>query len=173
MTELIQFLMKNFYIVLFVLFILSRLMGKSGGKRSEPRMPNYGGDVSSHSEAPPKARERVPQVSNHRDTQNAAPQTVYRSRLESLPPEPEGGLEGPESDPYAEEPRSKRKSGSGGSNASPAKPRPSFASLGAGTSRPEVPAPESRKGLSKRELQNAFIWSEVLGPPKAKRTYRK
>jgi len=29
------------------------------------------------------------------------------------------------------------------------------------------------KGLAKDDLRKAFIWSEVLGPPKAKRPYRR
>lgn len=170
MTELIQFLMKNFYIVLFVLFILSRFMGKSsGGKRNEQRMPNFGGDETAHTEAPAEVRARVQQVPNHRDKQSAAQQTVYRSRLETSESQPEGGFGVPEADPYAAE--TQRRSSSRSAPAS--KSRPSFASLGGGASRSEMPAPDADKGLSKHELRNAFIWSEVLGPPKSKRTYRK
>lgn len=177
MEEFIQFILKNFYIVLFVLFILSRLMGKSGGKRGEPRIPNFGGEEPSRSEAPPKERERAQQqMPDHRGAPSTAQQTVYRSRLETSTPDPEGGFEVEEHDPYADEAYNRRRSGSKSSAPAPsAKPRPSFASLGAGavTARPEVPAPEAGKELSKRELRNAFIWSEVLGPPKAKRNTHK
>ncbi|RIX54124.1 hypothetical protein D3P08_07725 [Paenibacillus nanensis] len=173
MEELIQFLMKNFYFVLFALFILSRFLGKSKGKENEPRMPSFGGEEQEHSGRPDKTQARVRQETAHRGNQSAPQQTVYRSSLESARPEPEGGFASPELDPYADKAGQKRQKGAGGA-ANPAdKRRPSFASLGSEASRSEVPVPEAGKRLTKQELRNAFIWSEVLGPPKAKRSYRK
>lgn len=173
MEELIQFLMKNFYFVLFALFILSRFLGKSKGKRNEPRMPSFGGEEQEHSGRPEKARANVQQETAHRGHQSAAQQTVYRSSSETARPEPEGGFASPELDPYADKAGQKRKKGAGGAAVPADKSRPSFASLGSGASRTEVPAPEAGKRLTKQELRNALIWSEVLGPPKARRNYRK
>lgn len=176
MEELIQFILKNFYFVLIVLFFLSRFMGKSGGKRGEPRIPNFGGEDPSRSEAPQQVRELTQQpMPDTRGNSSRAQDTVYRSRLETSAPEPEGGFEVHEPDPYADT-HNKRRSGSRSSApASSAKPRPSFASLGSGgaAAQPEIPSPDAGKELSKRQLRNAFIWSEVLGPPKAKRNTRK
>lgn len=151
---IIEFLMKNFYVVLLVLFLLSRMMKSAG--RKPAGMPTFGGDGSdttggSHHEGP--FEERSERAERGQQADGNEEQGVYRSKLETMTRE------------------DNRSYGNSGPIA-----RPSFSSLG-GMQSPrrqqvnQITAPKA--GLSRNELRKAILWSEVLGPPRAKRSYRK
>ena len=165
MEKLIEFLIKNIYIVIvvggFVLSAISKM--KSSNNRQPRQMPPFGGGE----------RPSVP------SPVYGTPESMPSSERKAWEVEEEDEEDEEEESPYAAskaspvEQRQMRPVVHSVSAAS----RPQRQSQHAADNRPSStaasntanhPSPE----LSAAALKQAVIWSEVLGPPRAKRPYR-
>lgn len=178
--EIVEFLTKNFYFILIALFFVARLFSNSGKKGKPPgRMPNFGGAPSLDEES----RERRPEFQQRIDQdrpvehpvvrsaeQQARPDTVYRSRMNTEKDHSDDVFPGTYRTAEASSRMSEKEYRTSSSDVHKSRlssPRRTDNRFGGR----EIASPGS--GLSKSELRKAFIWSEVLGAPKAKRSYRR
>ncbi|WP_168119302.1 hypothetical protein [Paenibacillus sp. HB172176] len=171
-----DFLIKNIYIVIIILFALSRLFKKSaGGTKPQGRMPDFsGGDAGKPGQArkeagpfqpaqgQPRATRPQPRAQQIDEQQRwdeegysqVDLQTVYRTRLKQ------------EEQPKRET-ETKSRSPFGKMSEPIQKKQPPLVSPSARRSSFRLSKPSSSN------LREAVIWSEVLGPPRAKRSLRK
>ncbi|RJE89882.1 hypothetical protein D3P07_06550 [Paenibacillus sp. 1011MAR3C5] len=169
--DIIEFLTKNFYFILIAIFFVARLFSNSGKKGQTPgRMPDFGGEPANGGpqERTPEQQARPVSQQERPVLQQERPDTVYRTQWKS---EEQGEDVFPGADrfdPYAGDRPVRRY----GTSASSRQTRPSSAASRASNSDGGMIA-NPTKGLAKDDLRKAFIWSEVLGPPKAKRPYRR
>ncbi|GKU79717.1 hypothetical protein [Paenibacillus sp. L3-i20] len=185
--ELLEFLFQNFYVVIGAVFFLYKFLKKPEKQNKQSDMPSFEGEESGQLDpnrtlekhgtgSSPKldgsglSEQLDPSQSQHNN------QTVYRSRLDS-----EISIEGTSHEmKELDGINSDYRRGMHDRNRDSVperSSRPSFASLG-GQSFPQgresiETSRTSKPRLSKAELRQAFIWSEVLGSPRAKRSYRK
>lgn len=154
MERIIEFLMGNIVWIVIVLGIVTKLLGGSGSRKSStPRMPSFGGNMSSG--APRRG-------SAHEESEEAAEPALAEAQLLT---EPSSGrsqaMMMTDEARLIEEPEVIRPS----RLLQPAKPKAA------------EPQPERKSARqlpqTTSELQNAIIWSEILGPPRSKRSYRK
>lgn len=158
--------MNNIFIVVIIFGALASLFGKAGSKKKPSQMPDFGGGGLPRNLFP-QASEREP--SEDRPLQERTEgQPVYRSQ-----PEQERQHAANPALPTRE---SELLSGA-----------PQIAALQrslerAATSKAMAPAAAERKPAGQSaiaatvqadDLRKAVIWAEILGPPRAKRHYRK
>jgi len=166
--DILEFLAKNFYFILIALFFVARLFSNSGKKGQTPgRMPDFSGELtpSSPPERSPEPRP-VPQQSRP-EPQQERPDTVYRTQM---------SRDQREVDEFPgahriEESAGDRSRQSYGTSSHQGRVRTAARGASDYAANAQIAVPG--KGLAKDDLRKAFIWSEVLGPPKAKRPYRR
>lgn len=140
--NIIEFLIKNFYVILIGLFLLSRMLGKSGERSSPTRIPASGGEDKRVIRSQPE-----PQKS---DKDHSSVEEVEQGYVVEQGPADAAAVKRSEA-LYS-----------------------SFAvEAEVGVRHLPKPASAAKPNMTKAELRNAFIWSELLGPPKAKRFFRK
>lgn len=152
--------MDNIFIVVIVLGAIASFFGKSGSKKRPNQMPNFGGGGLPRRADPQTLEE------GHR-TESTAERPVYRSRMEqenrtSDHDSYEGGYLSPSRTAQTTAPeRSSRR-------ASPYKSKEPDGdkSRSAGNSR-------TAASVQADDIRKAVVWAEILGPPRAKRPYRK
>ncbi|MBH5318133.1 hypothetical protein I6N90_09970 [Paenibacillus sp. GSMTC-2017] len=187
--DLIEFLFQNFYVVIGIVFFLYKLLNKSDNKGKPSGMPTFDREMPGQLDPEPSTlkrmsndthsldREEQASVLNHHqsdDQRNA--QSVYRSQLQTERSDEGISHEMAEASQSWSEYNRNSIDSIGASGA--LKPsRPSFSSLGGGSptnNREKLEVSVNPKsGLTKAQLRQAFVWSEVLGSPRAKRSYRK
>jgi len=165
--DILEFLAKNFYFILIALFFVARLFSNSGKKGQPPgRMPDFSGEMTPNS-APERSPEPRPVPQQSRPApQQERPETVYRSQMRMEPEADE--FPGAHRIEESAGDRSRQSYG-----AAPHQARSRTAARGAFDQAANAQIAGPGKGLAKDDLRKAFIWSEVLGPPKAKRPYRR
>ncbi|RED65717.1 hypothetical protein [Cohnella lupini] len=163
MEQLISFLMHNFYFVIVAVGVIYSLFFRKSpsGRRSPNRMPDFGGGGKRLPRRPDESGAPIPSTSlpesEERPSQAlrrqtpppvARPQQPVRAETRHL-----DAIASPLSSPIV----------------ASAKPRSSAA-----------PTPMSSslvgsdvRGLSKEDLTRAVVWAEILGPPRARRPYRR
>jgi len=146
MEELLSFLSRNFYIVFIVVGLLYSMFFRKSPieKRPPNRMPDFGGGGQSGQHRPPE-----------RPQMERAPEIPWPGSEEAESPKPER--------PIAVKVRV------------PDKPEPKKVADPAIASSIEM-APATAEEpirLSATDMRRAVIWSEILGPPRAKRPYRR
>ncbi|MFF2887771.1 hypothetical protein [Paenibacillus sp. NPDC057967] len=165
--DIIEFLTKNFYFILIALFFVARLFSNSGKKGKPPGgMPDFGGEPRNDGpqERTPEQQAR-PVLQQNRPVLQERSDTVYRTQAKTEEQEVDAF-------PRAQQSADNRPAVQYRASAPTRQTRPSSAPRRA--SNPDggmIASPT--KGLAKEDLRNAFIWSEVLGPPKGKRPYRR
>ncbi|MBD2869482.1 hypothetical protein [Paenibacillus arenilitoris] len=154
----IEFLLNNIYIVVIVIGALASLFGRSSGKKRPRQMPNFGGGgLSGMPGRPERAPEKL-------EPDRPAGQTVYRSRSA----EHETGVPEGEFAEHREVP-----------SAAPVSPpaaakRPYRRPVAMEADRAGTPAARSAGAQVRADdLRKAVLWAEILGPPRAKRPFRK
>ncbi|REK77408.1 hypothetical protein [Paenibacillus paeoniae] len=163
--DIIEFLTKYFYFILIALFFVARMFSNSGNKRKPPQtMPTFGGDPSQdgNQEGQPDFQQAQPAVVQTR------PESVYRTRMNAQDGQSDDSFPG--SYPLVgidDRSRSADYGSSGGRRG-----RASAQRSTDNRSESETIA-NPGAGLTKSDLRKAFIWSEVLGAPKARRPYRR
>ncbi|GMK40085.1 hypothetical protein PCCS19_31400 [Paenibacillus sp. CCS19] len=161
MEKLIDFLIDNIYIVLVLGgFLLSAIGKMRGGNNRQPRqMPPFGsGEWQSPSDVRPASANHTPAGRpNWDDDEEDEDYKEYSPYAASEPPEQEASA----------------RSVDRAVSAAPAAPRRSQA---AASDTPHVAVSDAssrpQQELSAVALRQAVIWSEVLGPPRAKRAWR-
>lgn len=168
MERLISFLMDNFFYVIVVLgAIYSMFFRKSPLERPPNRMPDFGGGGFPR---PQRPVERKPpgwpgpntvQREQPRPMEATLPERKSEASEHSL--SMEGDFSGEPTVSLAEEIRV---------SAVPVRSRP------AGAAEPDKPSPspadhDSDRALSREDLTRAIVWAEILGPPRARRPYRR
>lgn len=162
MEELISFLLKNFYVVIVIvgliysMFFRKSPLEKPPANRPNPRpvnrMPDFGGSPA-FPPKPRRAEEPIP-VEKPRPSVQEEPrpqrQTVYRSPEAAAPVSAE-----PARDRRALEP-------------APA-PTPAPALVAA----PAMQAEETQDSRIREDMARAVVWAEILGPPRARRPFRR
>jgi hypothetical protein len=164
--KIIEFLMNNIFIVVIIFGALASLFGKAGSKKKPRQMPDFGGGGLPRSLFP-QASEREP--SEDRPLQERTEgQSVFRSQSEQERQQ--------SANPSYSSRDSETLSGA-----------PQIASLQrslerASASKVVAPAAAERKSAGQSaiaatvqadDLRKAVIWAEILGPPRAKRPFRK
>jgi len=173
--DILEFLAKNFYFILIALFFVARLFSNSGKKGKTPgRMPDFSGEMTPNSppERSPEPRP-VPQQSRPAPQQSRPapqqerPDTVFRTQMRTEP----GELDEFPGAHRIEESAGDRSRQSVGASSHQARTRTAARGASGHAAPAQIAGPG--KGLAKEDLRTAFIWSEVLGPPKAKRPHRR
>lgn len=166
---IIAFLLDNIWLVVIVLFVVSRMLAKGGaGKQGQgPRMPSFGGGDEPAGPAQPmhqpaeRAERREAPASMHRgggrpDSAAGTPFDDRRGAQQSMPLR-------------SERERPKR------THAPEAAYRADAKTAAQGASRKPASGPNAAAAaaLSKEDIRKAVLWAEVLGPPRAKRPFRR
>jgi hypothetical protein len=152
--ELISFLANNFHFVIIAIGIIySLFFRKSQQEQRRPnRMPDFGGG-NQRTKQPDREESRVP-----------APRREQTIRVESRRPEPLSVTIGESidaEDAYAiDEPAVRPESS--------ARTNPIDASLAGNTGNSD-----SSRGLAGSDLTRAVMWAEILGPPRARKPFRR
>ncbi|RKP55217.1 hypothetical protein D7Z26_08360 [Cohnella endophytica] len=178
MEQLISFLTHNFYFVIVVVGIFySMFFRKSPIERKPNRMPDFGGSGHPRTSANP----RQP----HEPNQSSHPSQQPLQRPIQQRPQPQQRQEPNPlaSRPAAKPDQSKREAPI---RLAEAHVDPYAPELGpsavAGTSQPKANAAAARTvetqrvgaaALSRSEIARAVMWAEILGPPRAKKPYRR
>ncbi|MCD9022992.1 hypothetical protein [Cohnella silvisoli] len=174
MEQLISFVMKNLGIVIFVIGIIYALFfRKSPLERPPNRMPDFGGGGQQRRRGPGESRPPVAPTSQpepvearfpapQRQTPPPAPRQ-QPVRLETRLPEPRSEINPTSSytfveteDMYAIEAQPKRAARS-----------QTKATASSHSMRSDAPL------LARDDLKRAVLWAEILGPPRARRPYRR
>ncbi|WP_068774377.1 hypothetical protein [Paenibacillus sp. FJAT-26967] len=172
MERLIEFFSANFFFVVLIgIFLVSLLSGKRGKSGSSNRMPDFSG------QGMPSAPRRTPGRSGssemNRDTGTGmsgsrTSQAQQERRSASEEQFPDGWSSA--ADPSAERGRDAAGAGVG---------RSGFAASGTRPRAPQEPPsspgsiPASKDTLHPRHAVQGAIWAEILGPPRAKKPFRR
>lgn len=166
MTRIFEFLLNNIFIVVIIVGFLASLFRKAGAAKKQPgRMPDFGGggilrrqapdsDSGTRSDEPRTAQTEYAPIYRSQDSQPARTSESRTIRQES-------GKEEPPASGITAMERSLQRAAAQKAKAG------SAAASGHGS---KSPAAEK---VSSDDLRKAVIWAEVLGPPRAKRPYRK
>ncbi|MBO7743821.1 hypothetical protein I8J29_06415 [Paenibacillus sp. MWE-103] len=184
MEELLKLLFSNIYVVIIIAGILLSLLNKARGKQNPGgnRMPPFGGGPAGRPQARPQAdRPAQPQRPHARPVpQQAQPDT---GRPFVAPPETSGPLGGsvytshlkPSGGTASEENVGAELTGETllgraleAERAAEARPKPSAGSPLPASARPQ-PDGATFRAPRGQDLRQAFVMSEVLGPPRSKR----
>ncbi|TVY00533.1 hypothetical protein [Cohnella terricola] len=153
MEELLSFLSRNFYIVFIIIGLLYSMFFRKSPieKRPPNRMPDFGGEGQQrHPERPERPR------------MGHAPEVSWPGSEEVESPEPER--------PIAVKVRVQSKP----EPKKAATPVAAQSSLAApATLEQPQGSSEASLNLTAVDMRRAVIWSEILGPPRAKRPYRR
>ncbi len=160
--RIIEFLLNNIFIVVIIIGALASLFGKSGSKRKPSQMPDFGGGGLPRMQTP-RALERDRGDERPQPEQTQA-QTVYYPAAELREDVR------PESSASYRESSQAHAAGLGRTLQSVAANKTKAATV-----------EQSRRGsksaiaasLQAEDLRKAVVWAEILGPPRAKRHYRK
>lgn len=170
MGAIIEFLFANPFILIILIGLIYSMFFRKSPTESQPgnrppnrpaaqpnnRMPNFGSPVM-----PPKTVQHAPV---YREEPNYVEQ---RPQLKVLP----GGQEFTDKVSAHDRPNTALADEWVDSNYSPgASVVPAQSSVAAGSRMNPIVVPES---LTKDDLARAIVWSEILGPPRAKRPYRR
>ncbi len=158
-AKIIEFLLSNIFIVVIIIGALASMFGKGGSKnrkRSPEQVP--GGRERQSPAGEDWRQERVEQP------EDAPAQTVYRSELHASQ----------EAAAASREREEEARRLAGERSALERRLRQAAAQkereLRQQSAAPSAPASST---VGKEKLRNAVIWAEILGPPRAKRHYRK
>lgn len=169
--NIIEFLLKNIYIVIAVLFVLSRLFSKSGSSKKPSQMPDFGGGSTSQPSTPASKAERperanIPPAMRQAKPGGSDSQQVYRTQSDTT---------GRQSPPVVREPAQNAPYTAHTPPADASAHRRTTAGrTGAKAVSERAAAAHGRKvPLTSADLRTAVIWSEVLGQPRARRPFRK
>lgn len=167
MVKLIEFLMNNIFIVVIIVGALFSLLGKASGSKNRPA--HQQGTSTSASQRTPAMEERRQESGYEREP---AP-TVYRS-VQSMNEQSNERAEADRAEQLrrlaAERDTLERMTLERTLRQAPVqKGRAAVTSAGAHV---DGMKPASSV-VSSEDLRRAVIWAEVLGPPRAKRHYRK
>lgn len=162
MMKIIDFLMNNIFILVIVFGALASLFGKAGSKKKPGQMPSFGGGSNPRVGTPQSSHTEdhsLPERSDGQQVYQTAPkEEQQRSNLQRS--QPVRGYDAPE---------------------------PQAAALDRSISRTPVGRPKAENPLevtsTKRsalanalqgdDIRKAVLWAEILGPPRAKKPYRK
>ncbi|WP_144266417.1 hypothetical protein [Paenibacillus curdlanolyticus] len=168
MEDLISFLLHNIYIVVVVVGFLFSMLNKSNkSKGRNRRMPDFGNGGDQPSGQP--ARTGRVQRSDESDPRPTMAQPLAEPRPQQRQPAPAEAYEAPaavSAGVRAAEPVQRVGARS---------ERPSRLSTAADSSQPPLASRERQNELkpTAETLRQAVLWSEILGPPRAKRPFRR
>ncbi|WP_054024219.1 hypothetical protein [Bacillus sp. FJAT-28004] len=161
--KIIEFIMNNIFIVVVILGALASFFGKSGAKKKPGQMPDFGGGGLPRTLFPGTGEHE--RESERPQPQQAAGSTVYRTTSEQ------------------ERSTEMNPSYSSRETAGPPQIAPLQRVLQrAATSKDAAQTAAERNygsqsinaaSIRSDDLRKAVIWSEVLGPPRSKRPFRK
>lgn len=169
MEQLISFLLHNFYFVIIVVGIIySMFFRKSPLERPPNRMPDFGGGGQRRPRRPGEIRPPVAQPSRtepgdnpfpapQRQSPSSAPQQL-QTRVKDSQPNPSPIKV---SDVGTEESRMDESQ------------RKRIAVVQPAAKGPSRPDRSRSPALGKEDLASAVLWAEILGPPRARRPYRR
>lgn len=178
MEELIRFIVHNlFFVVVIAGFVISFLSKARKGGSGTGRMPDFGGSpVFPKTQRMPASPARPARsggpAADTPQTDAARASTVYRTREATAAPASRGesrpaGAELNAASPYEVPSGSTREDEKRHTALQGQAPKGSRGELSGGRAGGPFRMPEGG------ELQRAFVLSEVLGPPRAKRPFRK
>ncbi|SFI61523.1 hypothetical protein SAMN02799624_01649 [Paenibacillus sp. UNC496MF] len=189
MEELLKLLFSNIYVVIIIAGILLSLLNKARGRQNPGgnRMPPFGGGPAGRPQARPQAdRPAQPQRPQARPVPQQAkprPETVRPSGASVAPPETSGPLGGSVYTSHLKPSGGSASAEAAGAEltgetllgraleaerAAEARPKPSAGSPLPASARPQ-PGGASFRAPRGQDLRQAFVMSEVLGPPRSKR----
>jgi hypothetical protein len=145
--DLIAFLFKHYYIVIIIGGIVFSLFRKSPIERPPSRMPDFGGNGPSWRPQP-----RPPQPVDRPDRPAGPAQTVQPTRPERSPL----AVALPREEPAAQQMATVVRSQA----VKVQKPA-------------TMPEQEEKVSPAKSDLAKAIMWAEILGPPRARKPYRR
>lgn len=160
MSNIIDFLMKNFYFVIIILFFLSRLFSKPSSQNKPTQMPDFGGGGKASQPIPQTSRmeRREPDWSDKQE--EPRPRLDIERREVQTRHEPAANVLYASQAFVADEPPARRL----------AADRAASALV---SSHSQSVSTSKKAAVTAGDLRKAVIWSEVLGPPRAKRPFRK
>jgi hypothetical protein len=169
-SSLIEFLTRNWYIVIILIALFSQLRGKARSKQQvnpNNRMPAFGGGEPARRPQPDvkgvtgSGKPIAPLIQTKRE----ATQVKGKTLIESV-----GSLSASKELPYLEnrERSSSPFSQSSDSNYSSIQEKSEIDAIYASEA-----ALNGSLSASKEQLAQGIIWAEILGPPRAKKPYRR
>lgn len=167
MDQLISLLLDNIYWVVVIGGVLFSLFGRSGSKKGNPKMPDFGGGSPRNVFNQPKAEEEYEDRAPH-----AERPVVLRSSEPPKKAERDDRGEGWGSGEGAVSETLER-------TLKAAETRSPFASstgrtkLSGTNSTVQQSSPQAAITANADDLRRAVVWAEILGPPRAKRPFGK
>ncbi|BBI34732.1 hypothetical protein [Cohnella abietis] len=171
MDDLISFISNNFYFVIVIVGIIYSLFFRKSPLENKPpnRMPDFGGDGQQRPRRPGETRPPVVETSHGEpvDTRLPAPQrqAQHPARSEAAlrlerELQPVRSITLPEVEHKVED-YLPQQSTRARSSVNTSKPVPSRA------------VSSNTLGVTKEDLTRAIVWAEILGPPRARKPFRR
>lgn len=159
--KIIEFLLNNIFIVVIIIGALASLFGKAGSKRKPNQMPDFGGGGLPRMPFPQKNEKE--RSEERRPVERTETQTLYRPRPEQER-HPSASQEGNAAATAAQAAALER---------ALHKAAASKAMAHEAANRQTANQSAMAASVQADDIRKAIVWSEILGPPRSKRPYRK
>ncbi|MFX3633676.1 MAG: hypothetical protein ACE3L7_25325 [Candidatus Pristimantibacillus sp.] len=168
MDRLISLLLDNIYWVVVIGGVLFSLFGRSGSKKGNPKMPDFGGGSPRNIFSQPKTEEEYDDRAPHAERpvvlrSSEAPTKAARDDQGEGQGSGEGAVSGTLE-------RALKAAATRSASTSPFGRAKSSATTSSSAPQSTQPAAISANA---DDLRKAVVWAEILGPPRAKRPFGK
>ncbi|QAY66304.1 hypothetical protein [Paenibacillus protaetiae] len=182
MEKLIAFLSSNIFFIVVIIGIIAKIVGGSRKQRPRGGMPTFGGGADRSWPGERERRYPHPQEEHERNENSRDEENWREAPYEPAPKQaeepPRSAVQPPGVSPFSGAYPAQSRSQAASQPAPPA--RHGHTGLGVrqnaqGAARQPKAQPAKSPVLraSEEDLRRAVVWSEILGPPRAKKPFRK